>query len=104
MSRMVAVAFLSLSVFSAFAQAAARPRQKHGPRIWVPQVIWKFDDHFQPKATVPKEMIASLRVSEVTIPLEEYAKLEDMRARFGGKIGVDGDAADSLLWLCLHGR
>jgi hypothetical protein len=100
---MVAVALFCFESYLSFAQAVIHPLQKHGPPIWAPQIIWKFDDHFQPKPTVPKEMIASLRVSGVTIPLEEYAKLEDMQTRFGGKIGVEGDAADSLLWLCLHG-
>ncbi len=48
-------------------------------------------------------MIASLRVSETTIPLEEETELETAQTMFGGKIGAQGDAADSLLWLCLHG-
>jgi hypothetical protein len=48
-------------------------------------------------------MIASLRVSDVTVLLEEDTKLEDVQARFAGKIGTQGDAGDSLSWLCLHG-
>ncbi len=50
-----------------------------------------------------KEMIASLRVSGVTITLEGESELEALPARFGGEIGSQGDAADSLGWLCLHG-
>jgi hypothetical protein len=49
-------------------------------------------------------MIASLRVSGVTIPLEEETELESLQTRFGGEIGSEGDAADSLGWLCLYGN
>lgn len=71
--------------------------------IWAPQPLWKFDDRALPKATVPKEMIASLRVSGVTITLEEDSELEALPRMFGGEIGSQGDAADSLGWLCLYG-
>jgi hypothetical protein len=103
MSRSVAIALFCLGVYSAFAQAVPRPLEKHESPIWRPLPLWKFDDRVLPKATVSKEMIASLRVSGVTIPLEEETELEAMQTRFGGKIGSQGDAADSLGWLCLYG-
>lgn len=103
MSRMVAVTLLCLGIYSASAQTVARPPQKHAPPVWAPQFIWKFDHHALPKGTVPKEMIASLRLSGVTITLEGESELEALPARFGGEIGSQGDAADSLGWLCLHG-
>lgn len=54
------------------------------------------------KPTVPSEMIATLRVSGLTVTLEE-AQLSTVQKRFGGTIGHRGDAADSLSWLCFHG-
>jgi len=55
-----------------------------------------------PKATVPKLMITKLRVSDLTIVLEQ-TELEAVQAHFGGEIGSEGDASKSLGWLCLHG-
>lgn len=102
MIRIVGMAlFLSL-ICAATAQTVVRPGGGDKP-IWTPQPLWKFDDGALAKATVPKEMIASLRVSDVTIPLEEDTKLEALQTRFGGKIGHQGDAGDSLSWLCLYG-
>jgi hypothetical protein len=49
-------------------------------------------------------MIASLRLDNVRVDLEQKTKLETMQVRFGGKIGAQGDAAESLMWLCLHGN
>jgi len=94
------VLFFSL-ICPASAQTLVRPGGDKP--IWTPLVLRKFDDGTPWKATVPKEMIASLRVSDVTVPLEEDTKLEDMQTRFGGKIGTQGDAADSLSWLCIYG-
>jgi hypothetical protein len=103
MSQIVAVALLCLAVCPAFAQTTVRQPTGDEPTIWAPPILWKFNDRALPKATVPKEMIASLRVSGVTIPLEEETELETMQSRFGGEIGSQGDAADSLGWLCLYG-
>jgi len=64
--------------------------------------LLKFDDS-SPSATVKKEMIASLKVADVTIELEQDTKLEAMQQRFGGTIGAEGDASESLHWLCLRG-
>jgi hypothetical protein len=55
-----------------------------------------------PHATVPKEMIGSLRVSGLNIVLEE-TEMKKAQARFGGTFGGAGDAGDSLEWLCLRG-
>lgn len=104
MKRNVAVPFFLFSVLiSVFAQTTVGARVGD-KALWSPQPLWKSDDRSLPKATVPKEMIASLRVSGVTIPLEEETELEAMRRRFGGEIGSQGDAADSLGWLCLYGK
>jgi len=54
------------------------------------------------KASVPKEMLAKLRVSAYDITLEETS-MEDAAKRFGGTIGSKGDAGDFLEWLCLRG-
>jgi hypothetical protein len=48
-------------------------------------------------------MITSLTVSDVTVTLDD-TELQAMQARFGGEIGSEGDAAESLGWLCLHGN
>jgi hypothetical protein len=102
MIRIVGMALFFSLICPASAQTVVRTGEGDKP-IWTPQPLWKFDDGALAKATVPKEMIPSLRVSDVTIPLEEDTKLEDLQTRFGGKIGAQGDAADSLLWLCLYG-
>jgi hypothetical protein len=73
-----------------------------GSKIWTPQPLLKFDDVL-PEATIPKEMITGLRVSDVTVTLE-HIELKAMQARFGGEMGSAGDAAASLGWLCLHGN
>jgi hypothetical protein len=93
MSRIVAVAIFCSLVCSAIAQTAVRPGEGDKSPIWRPQSLWKFDDNALAKATVPKEMIASLRVSGVTIPLEEDSELASLQTMFGGKIGSQGDAA-----------
>jgi hypothetical protein len=86
----------------ASAQTAARPQGADGGKIWTPQLLLKFDDPL-PEATVPKEMIPSVRISDVKVTLE-HTELEAMEARFGGEIGSEGDAGESIGWLCLHGN
>jgi hypothetical protein len=104
MNRSAVVFFFLFSVFcSASAQTAVGARVG-GEALWTPEPLWKFDDHSLPKATAPKEMISSLRIDGVTIRLEEETELEAMQTRFGGEIGSQGDAADSLGWLCIYGR
>jgi hypothetical protein len=102
MSRIVGMALIFLAISSASAQNAARPGNEQSP-IWTPPHFWKFDDNAPTKPTVPKEMITNLRVGDVTIPLEENSELQTLQSMFGGKIGVEGDAADYFSWLCLYG-
>jgi hypothetical protein len=67
--------------------------------LWEPpQIDWP--DHFLP-ATIPKEMIGTLRVAAIPITLEE-TKLEDVRKQFGATIGSRGDAGDSERRMCLY--
>jgi hypothetical protein len=70
------------------------------------QLVWKPVSVLRlgvlPKATVPKPMITKLHVSDLTIVLEQ-TELEAVQAHFGGEIGSDGDASESLRWVCLYG-
>jgi hypothetical protein len=68
--------------------------------VWKPPRIWKSDA--LPKATVSKEMASHLRVSDMTVVLQE-THMTDVQRRFGGTFGQEGDAAGSLEWLCLRG-
>jgi hypothetical protein len=70
--------------------------------IWRTQPLLRFDDGPALRPTVPKEMIASLRLSDVNVPLE-HIELQALQIRFGGKIGEEGDASNWHAWLCLHG-
>jgi hypothetical protein len=101
MNRIAGAALFCAAVCLSSSQTAAGPRGG-GSTIWTPQPLLKFDNVL-PEPTVPKPMITSLHVSGVSVSLE-HTELETMHARFGGKIGSKGDAADSLGWLCLHGN
>jgi hypothetical protein len=81
--------------FSLFAQAGGRSP------VWKPQRIFTYKA--LPPATIPKVIIAQFRFSDLKIVLAE-TELEDVRARLGGEIGGEGDAGDSLSWLCYRGR
>ncbi len=94
MRRTLAIAVLCSMSFCLCAQTGS------GTSIWTPSRIFASD--VLPPATIPKVMIAGFRVSDLKIILEE-TKLDDVRARFGGEIGHDGDAGDSLSWLCYSG-
>jgi len=102
MNRIAGVILFCGVVCVASAQTAAQPQRGDGSKIWTPQPLLKFDDVL-PEATVPKQMITSLTVSDVTVTLDD-TELQAMQARFGGEIGSEGDAAESLGWLCLHGN
>lgn len=56
----------------------------------------------RPSATVPKEMITTLRVAKARVFLEE-SYLREMQKLLGGAIGRRGDAGESLAWLCFAG-
>jgi hypothetical protein len=93
---------LCLTASSAFAQGTVVAKESRDRLIWEPpnppRIVF-----VDVKPSVPREMIGSLRISEVSIVLEE-TQLDDMQARFGGEIGHRGDAGESLDWLCLAGR
>jgi len=80
--------------------SAQQPQAEHHSSIWEPPTIVGFPDSV--KATIPKPMIAKLRVAELPVILEE-TELAAVQARLGGTIGSRGDAGDALQWLCFHG-
>ena len=92
------IAFVLL-VFAAFPQTVTQSGPRRHQMVWEPPA-WNFPQNA--KASVPKEMLAKLRVSTYDITLEETS-MEDAAKRFGGTIGSKGDAGDFLEWLCLHG-
>lgn len=92
MSRVI-VALILLAASVAAAQSSAGT-------VWQPPT---FDlPETPPKASIPKEMITSLRIGKLSITLEETL-LRDVARNLGGTIGSSGDAGDALHWLCLHG-
>jgi len=95
MSRRARIAFLCVVTCAALAQS-------HPPKgvVWKPQPI--IYSRSLPDATVPKEMVGRLQVSNLDIVLE-HTEIKDAQARFGGTLGAEGDAGDSLEWLCLRG-
>jgi len=48
-------------------------------------------------------MLKELRVSDLNVELEE-TNMKQVQERFGGTFGTQGDAGDSLEWLCLSGH
>jgi hypothetical protein len=89
------------AIFTCACRAQAIGRQGANRVLWFPPSIDRWNSLHSP--TVPKEMVASLRVAGFPITLEKTA-LEDARNRFGGTIGKRGDAGDFEAWLCLHGN
>jgi hypothetical protein len=68
-------------------------------------VVWeppKWDFPQDAKATVPKEIVSKLRVSNVVITLED-TRLDKVEQLLGGTAGAKGNAGDSMQWLCFHG-
>jgi hypothetical protein len=74
--------------------------QSNGPLFWEPP-DWNFPP--DAKATVPKEMLKTLRVSTVGMTLEE-TRLDKVGQLLGGETGAKGDAGDAVHWLCVHGK
>jgi hypothetical protein len=68
--------------------------------IWQPPTLHLPDT--LPHATVPKEIITSLRVARMQVILEE-TPLKDVQKTLGGTIASRGDASEALQWLCFHG-
>jgi hypothetical protein len=83
-----------------FSSLSAQNRKQEGGMIWEPPPTIIFPGTV--KASVPKEMIDSLRVAGKGIVLDE-TDLKAVQTDVGGTIGNRGDAGDSLGWLCLHG-
>lgn len=69
--------------------------------VWKPPRILKSDA--LPKGTVLGVMVKAIRISDLNVALEE-TNLKQVQERFGGTFGNQGDAGDSLEWLCLSGR
>lgn len=85
-----------LALFAQAPQAASQSKDS----VWHPVFIHV--DTF-PKPTGSRLIVGGVNVGRVKIVLEKTL-LEDVRARFGGVVGQEGDASTSLLWLCLHGE
>jgi hypothetical protein len=79
----------------------AKTRLGRGTILWSPPKI-SWPDNL-PRPTVPKEIIGALRIANMPIVLEK-TKLEDVQRRLGGTIGSQGDAGDSVAWLCFQGK
>jgi hypothetical protein len=101
MNRFPLMALLLFAPCVAFAQKT-NPSNKagNGRLVWEPPT-WA-DLRATPKATVTKQMLTALRVSNLAVTLED-TKMEDVRTTLGGTIGHMGDAGESLYWLCFDG-
>jgi len=101
MSHLRGMSVLFFVTCAAFAQTANRSASSEGARVpWQPPA-WNFLTE-PPKATVSKEMLVSLQVSNVAIYFEK-TKMDDVRVRLRGTIGHSGDAGDYVEWLCFRG-
>ncbi len=87
--------------FAAWAQTTTKPPPHGSPLIWEPLRL-SFPETFPPP-TLPKEMIAALRVAGVEVVLEKTA-LSELQKHLGGDVGHSGDGGESLHWLCLCGK
>ncbi|MGA9039985.1 MAG: hypothetical protein WB421_05565 [Terriglobales bacterium] len=100
MKRLYGISVLLIVTCAAFTQTADHSLPSGGGHtVWEPPA-WNFLTAL-PNSTVPKEMLATLRVSGLPISLEE-TRMDDARNHLGGTIGRKGDAGDFLEWLCLH--
>jgi hypothetical protein len=70
-------------------------------------LVWKLPrilkSNALPKGTVPKLMVKALRISDLNVELEQ-TNMKQVQERFGGTYGTQGDAGNSLAWLCLSGH
>lgn len=67
--------------------------------VWRPPPLGRTST---PAATVPKELVSSLRIGSVPVILAK-TPLADVQAKLGGTLGHVGDAGDFLSWLCVRG-
>ena len=95
MRRTLAIAVLCFMSCALLAQAGS------GSPVWKPLRIFTSDA--LPHGTIPKVMVGGFRFLDLKVVLEE-TKLGDVQARLGGEIGHEGDAGDSLSWLCYGGK
>lgn len=96
-SSMSALFFVACALF---AQTASRSSSPDAPVIWDPPA-WPFLQK-TPKATVSKEMVAAVHVSDFPVILEK-TKMEDVKSTLGGTIGQKDDAGNFDEWLCFYG-
>jgi len=92
MRRVALTVFFLLATWT-FAQTAGAP-------IWKPRLITR--DRF-PNSTVREVMVSDFDISDLKIVLEK-TRLSDIQAKLGADEGHDGEAGDSLYWLCYRGR
>ena len=97
MQTMRRIGCLLIVVLSSAAFAQRTPTKSH--EVWEPP-DWSFPEDV--KATVNREMLSTLRISDYPIQLEE-TKLDDTGKHFGGTVGSKGDASEYEAWLCSHG-
>ncbi|MGB8012170.1 MAG: hypothetical protein WCF68_11185 [Terriglobales bacterium] len=101
MSRLRGTSVLLIVTCAAFTQTVNHSISSDNALVaWRPPA-WNFLTEL-PKATVSKEMVATLRVSNVPIYFEK-TKMDEVRARLGGTTGHAGDAGDYVEWLCFRG-
>jgi len=101
MNRIFSIAvILFIATSSALTQTSNSPLSSRVRVGWQPPT-WDFLNEL-PAATVPKEMVGTLRVSKFPIEFEE-TKLDDVGKSLGGTIGHTGDAAAYLERLCFQG-
>jgi hypothetical protein len=90
---------LTLLASVAFPQTVEHSKTHSPLRVWEPP-NWDFPENV--KASVPKQMFSTFRLSGYDITLEETS-MKIVEKRLGGEIGAKGDAGDAVEWLCFHG-
>ena len=75
--------------------------QDTNARLWSPPNLPAFDP--APKPTKRTETVSSLKIDGFTVVLEE-TDLQAVQHHFGAVIGHEGDAGDSVQWVCLTGQ
>jgi hypothetical protein len=75
--------------------------QDTNTRLWSPPNLPVFDP--SPRPTKPTEMVSSVKLNGFPIVLEE-THLQAVQQHFGAVIGHEGDASESVQWVCLTGQ
>ncbi len=101
MYRKIRLAFF-LFVVSIVTGAVAVDSPPHNDQTLWPPILVEFPDTLPPP-TVPKTMIATLRLGRMPIVLEK-TELNDVQRRLGGKIRAAGDASEAIAWLAYCGN